>query len=95
MLLQVKNIKANEREGTRSCFDPYSETRFGEITFVIKGRKFRVPTYDRCTDFLLVDGEKIRLYGVERLEVIEFIRKIWDERNVVLIEVPECICNCI
>jgi len=94
MLLQIKNIKATEREGTRSCFDPYSETCFGEINFVVNGKKFRAYTYDRCTDSFFVNGEEIKLSGAERLEVCLFIRQIWEKAEDVT-EVPDCICNCI
>ena len=91
----VKGIYAREGEARRSCFDPYNETSFGNISFFIDRVEFSASTYDRNVDYLEVNGEKVVRYnGEERIQVCRFIQRIWDERQLVT-DVPDCILRCI
>ena len=76
----VTKIKAKEGKPQYSAWDPYNLTRFGSINFEINGVRFKCDTYDRYTDDLYVNDGGYHLRGDIRMEVCEFLAKIWDKK---------------
>ena len=90
-LAYIKEIKATESEPTRSAFDPYMPTAFGEISFKIGNKLIHAETYDRSTDQLIVEGNgkvlTANLYPEGRQEIYDLFQEIWD-LNEAKVQIP-------
>ena len=90
----LRNIHTQESEPCLSAFDPYEPTAFGSIAFIVNDHHVYIPTYDRCTDDVYVDGYQYHLVLDESKEIDAFIQSIW-YKEWTETPIPECLADMI